>query len=486
MKFPRLTLISLVWLGAISAASAQSYDATAQVSFTQNPNGVWTYGWSTNLAGPITVFTGTYVSTGNEQWTDDSILFAGDPNIGYTPANDVTELSPLGGNPLYCLGISPGPGNQFTHCEFTAPTTGTYNVQATFTATSYGVPHAYVLNNGNILGDGYLNNAIPWSSTYYSVPMAAGDTVDAVMGVGADGNFVDDEEFFSFTVTKVTQTTPLFVPGAYYGTLSGTDNFGPAGTGGALTAEIGASGVFTAKLNIGGSKAPFKGTISATSPYSGVVQLPNGTAETVNLAFDNVGNLTGTVSDINGTLSLLVGKERHSNAHEGLYLFTFAAIPTSGPGNLPTATGGGLMDVLPGGGVVIAGRLGDGASFSTASAITSGSYAQVYAPVYKTPGGGISTTLLFRNVPKVCAAFGDVCWVRPADNSSSPYSGGFGGRGEFLASNLDLFIAGLTGAGGVFDPGGSDLVADVGANVGLQFNQMLFSGPSGRAVTKVF
>ena len=85
MKFCRFVLFLLACVGAVSAASGQVYDAYAGFSLTQNPSGPWTYGWSNTLAGPLTLYSGTYQANGTYNWTDYSIYALGDPNIGIQP-----------------------------------------------------------------------------------------------------------------------------------------------------------------------------------------------------------------------------------------------------------------------------------------------------------------------------------------------------------------------------------------------------------------
>src|SRR5271170_3661277 len=128
MKNLRFVLILSVCLGAASASFGQVYDAYAGFSATQNPSGPWTYGWSTDLGGPLVVYRQTFVILGGDNWSDPSINFGGDPNVAYVPVDDTSADVPPG-----TMAFHPGPGNQFSHCCFTVPAAGTYNIQASFT-----------------------------------------------------------------------------------------------------------------------------------------------------------------------------------------------------------------------------------------------------------------------------------------------------------------------------------------------------------------
>jgi hypothetical protein len=186
----------------VQAAFAQSYDARADFSFTHNPNGVWTYGWSTELAGPLHVYPNPFITASSYNWGDAAIESLGGPHVAYNP-HDVT----IDSIPGHAMNIHPGPRNQFSHCVWKAPGAGVYSVQASFTSLSSGSPHAYVLKDGVPLGDSLLVNGTPWASAFDSVSLAAGDTIDAALGVGTDGSFFNDETQFSFTITKQNGTT---------------------------------------------------------------------------------------------------------------------------------------------------------------------------------------------------------------------------------------------------------------------------------------
>jgi hypothetical protein len=183
------------------------YDAKADFSSVNNPNDVWTYGWSADLAGSLTIFPNTFVKDGGTNWTDNTIEASGAPNLAYKPLN-----APEGGTPADSMGIHPGPNNQFSHCRFTAPEAGVYDIQASFTGFSFGNPHAYLLHNGVTMGDSYLSQNVEWDKSFKQVALAQGDTIDAVIGVGKNNSYFNDEALFSLTITndsKAPQPKPV-------------------------------------------------------------------------------------------------------------------------------------------------------------------------------------------------------------------------------------------------------------------------------------
>ncbi|MGA3172117.1 MAG: hypothetical protein ABSE62_14010 [Chthoniobacteraceae bacterium] len=439
------------------------YDAFAQFSTTQNPNAWWTYGWSANLAGPITIYTGSYTNAGTYTWTDDSILEAGDPNVGYVPVGDTETGLPAG-----TLGIAPGPGNQFSHCQFTVPVAGVYQIQASFTPTSNGAPVAYVLHNGAVIGQGVLNPGATWAESFTPVSLSAGDTVDAVIGVGSDKSFIDDEEFFSFTITDLGASPPgPFVPGSYAGLLSGTESAALDGIGGILAAKVRPGGDFAADLDLGGQSASFNGQLSGSNSYSTVVHPKKGPNLNVTLGFDAAGLLTGSVSGSNGSYLVFASQDIRAGAARGIYPFTVTTLP-NGTGDVPEGTGIGTMTVDSNGQVAISGHLGDGTRFAASSQVTSRTSIPIYANLYGSPTGGLAGILEFQNTQSGEEFAGMLQWSRPPSSGSAPYSGGFETSVELKGDRLGTGIGGLNGDQVSFDASGGDLGTDLMATITLQ------------------
>ena len=120
---------------------------------------------------------------------------------------------------------------------------------------SSAAPQVYILHNGtSIANSGGLPEDPPWPATLNSVTLAAGDTVDAVIGVGADNNYAGATANFSFTVTAVDTSLDKFVPGALTGLIAGS-----SGVEGILTGHVQRSGDFTAQLDLEGLTVPLTG-----------------------------------------------------------------------------------------------------------------------------------------------------------------------------------------------------------------------------------
>jgi hypothetical protein len=359
MNILRSILILTVSLGIASASSAQTYDALADFSTTQNPNGVWTYAYSTNLAGPLYVYPDTYVLGGAYDWGDNAIGLL--PHVAYNPLSN----GPVGAIPANCMLIHPGPENQFSHCVWTAPTAGAYNIQASFTSISYGAPHGYILENGTSIGDSDLTEEVPQTYSFASVALAAGDTIDAAIGVGSNNYYSNDETVFSLTITG-TSTAPAIgpaVPGIFRGLINGTS--GPGLVEGEIRATVGHAGGFSGQLHLEDRELPIEGIFSNTGHYSTVIGLNNETKIPLSLNFSSNGTLTGTGSYGGTAFSLSAGAVSNTSPAGGRYTFTMSPGQSLTSGSAPEGTGFGYMEVHPSGEVSIVGTLGNGTTFAT-------------------------------------------------------------------------------------------------------------------------
>jgi hypothetical protein len=435
------------------ATLGQTYDAKTDFSFTQNPNGAWSYGWSATLGGQLHLYGSPVLTSGFELWQDPTITSLNDPNLGYNPRDTQFQYFP----PQSMI-MHPGPQNQFSNCVWTAPAAGVYNIQAVFTAIWTGGPHGYLLKNGVAVNDGALTQDNPWSVTLSSVSLAAGDTIDAAVGVGASGVFFNDNTDFSLTITRVNSASGGVSPGIYRALITGTSGTGvPAG---ALNATVRKGGSFSGTLYWAGTRIPLKGKFDTNGAYSTVLKLKDGASLAISLGFDPQGNLTGTVTIDGETYALNGGSISKARGMAGSYTFTISPGVALESGTAPAGIGFGYMDVLPTGAVSLVGELPDGKSFATSSWITSGSSVPIYAPLYQSAGGGMEGTLVFRNVPDVSDCDGTLVWTSPSNKSHSPYAGGFELSAQFQATRFNANIAGLNHDSVSFNATGGDLQAN--------------------------
>ncbi len=437
--------------------SAWTYDARTQFSTTQNPGTYWRYGWSTALAGPVTTYPNYFLSpgAGAEEWTDNSIVQDNCPHVSYY-ANTV----PYEYLPPQSMNIQAGPENQFSHCVWTAPTSGTYNIGASFTALDYGEPHGYILKNGQTIGNSLLPLDAEEDFVFNSMVLKAGDTIDLVAGVGYDGNYYNDESAFTFgidavdTGTNSQSSNGLVVPGGYGGIFQPIAGSGIAG--GALTLEVNQHAAFSGLLDWGGARLSLTGSFTAAGTYSQIFHVAGQPLIDLALKFDTSGNLSGIVTQNDTSYSFTGGLDSPAGHIAGYYTFVIA--PGASATGTPAGNGIGYATVSPAGMVSVVGQLADGKPLSASAPVTSGTVVNLYADPYGNPGGGISGTLTFANVPSLSDCSGTLSWTRPPDKSASYYHGGFSTSVTFTADTFNPVIPGLNGDTVYITATGADLL----------------------------
>ena len=149
-----------------------------------NPNGVWRYGWSSTLTGPITLFSRNHVpkvDNGLQHMWDDPANNEGfAPHVSRNSGGDYDD-----GNVVVYRrrqGL-PGAGGTFAHVVFTAPSLGLYTVAATFYAQQYAInADVEVLVRGKLKFSDTLTNMGESHSFAQRFLLKAGQTVDFVVG----------------------------------------------------------------------------------------------------------------------------------------------------------------------------------------------------------------------------------------------------------------------------------------------------------------
>ncbi len=209
-----LGLLALFLHPAVEAV-AQSWSAAGDFSPTNNPNGVWSYGWSQTLGSLFILDTASESQSGidrwlGQQWPD------GNPSVNHnatptaiTPFNSVTFQPGQ-------LGFHPGPNGENAIVRFTAPATGSYNVDAAFVGLDFVGPtttDVHILVRGASVFDGNVNGFGPGSGPTFSTNLTlnAGDTVDFDVGVGQDGSFAYDMTGLDATITSSIRDLQLAI-----------------------------------------------------------------------------------------------------------------------------------------------------------------------------------------------------------------------------------------------------------------------------------
>lgn len=211
---------------ALLASAAPSHavvlaDFASGFSATTNPNGDWRFGSLTAPGGTFTLSgaTTTY-GPGNEvtAWSPVGTFW---PTVALNPtaapvsfgAGNVVTLDP--GEGL----LHPGAAGEYADVRYTfaAPVTATLDVAFRGIDAVGTTTDVHVLRNGVSLFSGAIGGYGDTETFNITLAFAAGDVIDFAVGVGSNGNFVDDSTGFkaAFSTPAVPEpgTWALFVAG---------------------------------------------------------------------------------------------------------------------------------------------------------------------------------------------------------------------------------------------------------------------------------
>lgn len=209
-------LMGLCWTageGVGQGTDVITHDLSRDFSTASNPNGVWSYGWKSNLTGHFNLFLNTELGAFDNgvpaQWWD----FAPHqiPAVGYN-ASSTTGTSDGGqgnyppGTVWFYAGFDGWPQN-FGAIRFTAPVSASYLLESAVRCyldgdRSSDTDYHVVVNGVELFGE-FIP---PRSASGYTntLNLAAGDTVDFITGRGAD-----ERQFGSGLKIQAALTTPV-------------------------------------------------------------------------------------------------------------------------------------------------------------------------------------------------------------------------------------------------------------------------------------
>ncbi len=216
------TLLCLIVVALPQAALA--YDAAADFSTSNDPNGVWSYGWSTTLGSAFTLdtsnTTAAYGLTGLGGW------FMGPGPEGGIPSALLNSTA----NPILLppfTNFQPGQltlnmfQSTYSVLRWTAPSSGSFSIAATFSGVSTIGDSAdvHVLLNGVSIFDSTVFGFPSPTSYSGTLNLASGDTLDFAVGFGSDGNDHEDTTGLAATIVAVPEPGTFGLVGAALGCL---------------------------------------------------------------------------------------------------------------------------------------------------------------------------------------------------------------------------------------------------------------------------
>ena len=190
-------LLSLVVLARPSAAL--SYSAAGDFSSSNDPNGAWSYGYSYGVGSVFhldTTNTASLAGLALNGWMGNLNPAPG-ANWPYVMQNSTAHPVTNNLTTVYQpgqLGLLAGSSNEDSVVRWTAPSSGTFSIAATFSRldTVFGSSaQVYILHNGS----SFFNSGVNPGPSSFSGPQSitVGDTIDFVVddaGHGPNGNSI--------------------------------------------------------------------------------------------------------------------------------------------------------------------------------------------------------------------------------------------------------------------------------------------------------
>ncbi len=212
-----MRLIPILALGLFlswgEARAAVIFNAAADFSATNNPNGVWSYGQSATLGAPVQLYTQNGPDNVDpppadllDTWNAGAGGMFAVPAVYHNGTNGVVAFSNITYLPGE-LGFHPGPMGEFSVVRFTAPTSGSYSLVSSYRPIDLATTtDVHVLLNGVSLFSGNVNPNAPTSFNDV-LSLTAGDTLDFAVGNG-NGSYFNDSTGISVVLTSSAVPEP--------------------------------------------------------------------------------------------------------------------------------------------------------------------------------------------------------------------------------------------------------------------------------------
>jgi hypothetical protein len=187
------------------ATNAAVYDLTADFSTVQNPNCVWSYGWTESRGSTFNLVTDAQEISASYGTVRGWIPYGGFYPGLLSPGTAVTDWDPPGEFiPAGTVSFHPGPLNQNSVIRWTAPSAGTSTIQGWFRGNNYHGPtttDVAILHGATEIFTGEINSYNVPLNFSLTVQVNAGDTIDFTVGFGSNGNYFGDATGISATIT---------------------------------------------------------------------------------------------------------------------------------------------------------------------------------------------------------------------------------------------------------------------------------------------
>lgn len=219
-RFYLCCTIFLFCMGTITVSGAQTFNAANGFSATNNPNGVWQYGYSNTLKGAFNLYTERTTYATMDAWNRPNMGFPDNYPLVWHNGTDTTVNFNGGSAAPNMLGLHPGPQSQYSIVQWTAPKTGAYDVVTVFEGLELSTQtDAHLLHNDLVLFDHTIIARGNPASYSRRLQITAGDTLRFMIGDGGNG-MGGDTTALSARIQLVPSPGALLV--AFIGAIPGS------------------------------------------------------------------------------------------------------------------------------------------------------------------------------------------------------------------------------------------------------------------------
>lgn len=199
----------------LASTLAVANDPGREFSITKNPNGVWSYGYTSTLGGPFTLYSATKLNFYEEQGWDN--WYSPEANWCDTPyasrgivGRETQQLANSLIVPRESLELHPSCTNDYAVVRWTAPVSGKYELHGNFfgmqTACGGTSTDVHIRwNSDTSLFDGGVYGLAQQRFAFVDLDeqVLAGDTIDFAVGFGDDGNYWCDSTALQLKIDLV-------------------------------------------------------------------------------------------------------------------------------------------------------------------------------------------------------------------------------------------------------------------------------------------
>ncbi|MBN1554556.1 MAG: PEP-CTERM sorting domain-containing protein [Phycisphaerae bacterium] len=231
--------VMMVVLGCVGLASATTYDYNAEFDLSNNPSGVWTYGYADIGTGALTLYNSHAPTGGGEvnNWCYNSNPDNnGNDNKATVAFDQPTWGDGMSWEPGMTCIMSAQNGSVAPVAVFTTPSGSLYNITIEFTSRVMdgSSTDVFVIRNGNLASPLLFDSVSGFPGSSLGAPSVAGDwtvTYNATLSLGLGETIafgVDDGEGLhqiavegTFTEVPEPATISLLTAGAVLGLIRG-------------------------------------------------------------------------------------------------------------------------------------------------------------------------------------------------------------------------------------------------------------------------